>query len=385
MNQSIDVVIPVHDIRRPAARAVRSVLDQRSALLARGVDLRALLVWHNVGDDEIAQAQQELPTSEALRHEVLRDGLHSAAGPRNWALDHSTATFLSFLDSDDHLEQGSLEAWWSCAEEHRAAAVIAPLRTPSGSILPAPRIRPSAPPALDALKDGLAYRSVPYGLLRRSALEFVGYRYAEGLRTGEDLSTTLKLWFRSGTVCYPYGAPAYHQTDDSGEGRVTAAVLPLSEEFRWLDALLDDPWLRDATAAERRAIILKIIRVHGVGALRRRATAGEGAAPAEAGRLWNDEEQHHWKALLTRMEAFSRGLPPALSRRDAALVREAGEARDLPSLRAAADRHARAGRAGELMTVRLSAMLSRDSVLTHYVLEKLRTRNGIFRAPEPRV
>ncbi|PSS42741.1 hypothetical protein C6401_15805 [Arthrobacter woluwensis] len=383
MNQSIDVVIPVHDIRRPAARAVRSVLDQRSGLLALGVDLRVMLVWHNLGDEDVARAAEALPGGDGLRQEVLRDGLHSAAGPRNWALDHSDATFLCFLDSDDHLEPGSLAAWWTCAEDERAAAVIAPLRTPSGAILRSPRIRPSAPRTLDALKDGLVYRSVPYGLLRRSALEFVGYRYEEGLRTGEDLSTTLKLWFRSGTICYPYGAPAYHQTDDSGEGRVTSTVLPIGEEFRWLEALLEDPWLKDATRAERRAIALKVLRVHGVGALLRRAAGTESDA-GNAGRLWNAEEQRHWTELLKRLESFAQGLPPALSRRDAALVREACDAGDLASLRAAADRHARAGRAGELLPLRLSAVLSRDAVLTHYVLEKLRTRQGIFRAPEPR-
>ena len=122
-----------------------------------------------------------------------------------------------------------------------------------------------------SLKDELAYRSVPYGLLRRSVLTDIGFRYAEGLRTGEDIEATLKLWFRSGPVCYPYGAAAYHQTDDSGAGRVTSSLSNLKDEFTWLERLLASEWLQQATLAERRAVALKILRVHGIGALLRRA------------------------------------------------------------------------------------------------------------------
>ena len=70
---------------------------------------------------------------------------------------------------------------------------------------------------LHPLRDGLAYRSVPYGLLRRESLQALGFGYTEGILTGEDIEPTLRLWFRSGAVCYPYGAPAYRQTDDSGQ------------------------------------------------------------------------------------------------------------------------------------------------------------------------
>ncbi len=150
---------------------------------------------------------------------------------------------------------------------------IAPLRTPAGDILAAPRIRPSKPRVLHPLRDGLAYRSVPYGLLRRESLQAVGFAYTEGILTGEDLEPTLRLWFRSGAVCYPYGAPAYRQTDDSGAARVTSSIRPLREEFAWLERLLETDWLRQASTAERRAIAHKILRVHGIGALLRRADA----------------------------------------------------------------------------------------------------------------
>lgn len=376
MSQSIEVVIPVHDVQRPFKRAVGSALGQRAELSRLDVELRVTVVLHNLGTAAREATAASEPGSEfdGVTWLACDDGVRSPAGPRNLALEHSTATFLSFLDSDDYLEPGSLAAWWKVAQQNNASAVIAPLRTPEGTILPAPRIRPSKPAVLDPLKDGLVYRSVPYGLLRRSALTDVGFRYAEGLRTGEDIEATLKLWFRSGPVCYPYNAPAYQQTDDSGVGRVTSSLSNLADEFKWLERLLASEWLRQATLAERRAVALKVLRVHGIGALLRRASAS--GVPDDA--LWNEAERAYWSDISARLYTFAGGALPELSRRDADLTQAAAAAADEQSLRTAVKRHRSAGRLGDLVPVNPAAILSRDSVLRHYVTERLRARSGVF-------
>jgi hypothetical protein len=372
MSQSIEVVIPVHDVQRPFERAVSSALVQRAELSRLDVELRVTVVLHNLGDT----AEQAVAGFECDGVNWLKcdDGVRSPAGPRNLALEQSSATYLSFLDSDDHLEPGSLAAWWKAAQPDGASAVIAPLRTPDGSILPAPRIRPSRPAVLDPLKDGLAYRSVPYGLLRRSILMDIGFWYAQGLRTGEDIEATLKLWFRSGPVCYAYGAPAYHQTDDSGTGRVTSSLSPLADEFKWLERLLASKWLQQATLPERRAVALKILRVHGIGALLRRARATHLADDA----LWNEAERAYWSDISSRLYAFAGGDLPELSRRDAELTRAAAAAADAQSLHAAVERHVKSGRLGDLIPASPPAILSRDSVLRHYLAERRRARAGVF-------
>ena len=376
MSQSIEVVIPVHDVQRPFKRAVSSALGQRAGLLRLGVELRVTVVLHNLGSaaGEHSDGSKAGSGLDGVTWLTCDDGVRSPAGPRNFALDQSTATFLSFLDSDDHLEPGSLAAWWKAAQPNNAAVVIAPLRTPEGTILSAPRIRPSKPAVLHPLKDGLAYRSVPYGLLRRSVLTDIGFRYAEGLRTGEDIEATLKLWFRSGPVCYPYGAAAYHQTDDSGAGRVTSSLSNLKDEFTWLERLLASEWLQQATLAERRAVALKILRVHGIGALLRRA----GAAGVQNDALWNEEERAYWLDISTRLYAFAGGSLPELSRRDAELTQAAAAAPDVQSLRTAVERHRTAGRLGDLVPASPAAILSRDAVLRHYLTERLRARAGVF-------
>lgn len=378
MSQSIEVVVPVHDPARPLERGLRSIVSQQAELAAVGVELRATVVCHNI---QIADIKNSVPADLTSNDSVSwlhhGDGIKSPAGPRNDALEKSSATFLCFLDSDDYLEAGSLAAWWKLADAMTAAAVIAPLRTPEGTILRSPRIRPGKPAVLNAVKDGLAYRSVPYGLLRRSALLAIHFRYAEGIATGEDIASTLKLWFRAGTICYPYNAPAYHQTDDSGPNRVTSSLLPLAEEFAWLDGLLTEPWLLSASEAERRAVALKIVRVHCVGALLRRATH----VPVNGHEPWDGVECRRWGVMLANLRTFAGGALPALSRKDAALCLAATKAENQQQLRAAVEHHQNSGRSGELLTDNPRSLLSRDSVLRHYVNEQLRSKTGVYATP----
>lgn len=375
MSQSIEVVIPVHDPARPLARGLDSVLGQRSELAGLGVELRITVVCHNVPVEDIKAC---LPPTQAMDDAVAwlpcLDGTRSPAGPRNAALAASSATFISFLDSDDHLEAGALAAWWQAARDLQASAVIAPLRTPEGTILHTPRIRPGRPAVLDPVLDGLAYRSLPFGLLRRVSLLACGFAYAEGLPIGEDLEATLKLWFRGGRIVYPYGAPAYAQTDDSGPERVTSALRPLAEEFQWLEEMVRAPWLRDAEMRERRSIAVKLMRIHGVGALLRR-----GRLTGHDGDLaWSPQEQRAWQTISRHLAAMAGGKLAALSRADAQLVREAAEAGNARELRAAVVRHGQGGRMGELVTANPLALVSRESVLRHYINEALRRRTRVF-------
>jgi hypothetical protein len=155
---------------------------------------------------------------------------------------------------------------------------------------------------------------------------------------------------------------------------VTSSINPLTEEFRWLERLLTSGWLQEATLAERRTVALKVLRVHGIGALVRRS-----AGATENGRaLWDDTERRYWAELSGRLFAFAGGSLPALSRRDAELTRAAATAKDVPALRAAVERHIASGRFGDLVTVNPLAVLSRDSVLRHYVAERLRAKAGVF-------
>ena len=220
----------------------------------------------------------------------------SPAGPRNYALGRSSATYLSFLDSDDYLEPGSLLSWWEVAEAAAtAAAVIAPLRTPRATFSRRRESGRQSPGSSTPSATGWHTAACPTACCAARACSALGFGYTEGVPTGEDIEPTLRLWFRSGAICYPYGAPAYRQTDDSGPARVTSSIRPLGQEFAWLEHLLGTDWLRQASTSERRAIAHKILRVHGIGALLRRADAPD--SPGQAP-LWNPEESLYWRAAV---------------------------------------------------------------------------------------
>lgn len=389
MQQSIEVVIPVHDVNRPLQRAIDSVLAQSEDLKGRSTSLLITVVAHNI---EIATLQSHLRQETLASGQITwlqhNDNLRSPSGPRNAALDASVATFLSFLDSDDYLENGSLPAWLDAAKANDASAVIAPLRTPENTILHSPRIRSNKPKILDPLKDGLAYRSVPYGLLRRSSLAESNFRYAEGIGTGEDLATTLKLWFESGPIVYPYGAPAYCQTDDSGAGRVTSSVLSIADEFRWLESVISSNWLEKSPRKISSSVALKLMRVHGVGALRRRGQLalsasspelGNDVEPAQHGvKLWSVAERDSWAGVFRTLRELSRNNLAALSQRDWQLAQAAAEASTEAQLAAAVVRHESSGRAGELLTHNLASVFARESTLRHYLAERARMKSKIF-------
>ncbi|WP_298251553.1 glycosyltransferase family A protein [uncultured Arthrobacter sp.] len=383
---TIDAVIPLHDTARPFRRTVASLLDQRASLAEIGARLTISIICHNIAVEPVRSAlgPQSADNDIVLEHFV--DGIFSPAGPKNHALARAAAEFVTFVDSDDYLEPGALSSWVTRAEATGADAVLAPIRTPEGAILATPGLRPTKPRTLDPVKDGLATRSLPYGLLRTASLRRIGFRFTEGLRVGEDLEPTLRLLFSDCLITYPYGGGAYSQTDDAAAGRVTAAVAPLREEFRWLDLLATQEWLLALPLTHRRSIALKLMRIHGVGALLRRGDALApsthrcGSAPDDARTLWNADEQDAWLTIQRTIEGIAGGELAALSRADARLVEAAGRTAGPADFAAAASYHRSSTRHDELLTRRLTRVLTRDAIIRRYIRDKRRRSRGVFDA-----
>jgi hypothetical protein len=319
----------------------------------------------------------------------FNDGIYSPAGPKNHALSQSEAEYITFIDSDDYLEPGTLDAWLATARATGASAVVAPIRTVSGGILATPRIRPSKPQILDPVRDGLAARSLPHGLLRRAKLQEIQFRYTQGLRVGEDLEPTLRLFFTGGRIAYPYGSPAYCQTDDAGQGRVTAAIAPLEDELAWFAPLAEQEWIGRASKAQRIAIGTQLMRVHGIGALRRRgelastAPLGNMAGRPSTDSLWNAQESAAWRAFYLGVKELTGDGLGALSIRDKRLAQAASAANDAAELALAMQNYRSSAQWEVMITQRPHLALGRNSIIRHYVNEKRRRGAAIFAAPHP--
>jgi len=342
----VDLVIAVHDARRPIARAVRSAL-----LAGLGPDaLRVTVVCHNIEREAIAGALgTEL--ADAVRLLELRDGIRSPAGPFNFGLDHATARFVSIMGSDDMLEPDALAAWAAFAERNELAAVIPVERHAGGRLIRTPPVRPRRSAPLDPVRDRLAYRTAPLGLIDLTLLQRLGARMAEGVATGEDQDFSARIWFSGARLGYARGLPAYLVGADAAE-RTTFAHRGVADEFQASLALVREPWFAELPLAARRALAVKLTRVHVFSFLDRRLAAGDWAA-ADGAEL---------SGVIGAFEAAAPGFAGGLSRADAHVLAALGEtSASLEGLRALAAARRRFGAPATVLPARRGALLAPDA------------------------
>jgi hypothetical protein len=297
--RDVDVVIAVHDPRRPIERAVGSALSNTAAL-------RVTVVVHDTDPTPIEHRLGQMLDDPRVRVAHHADGVPSAAGPFNHGLEMSDAAFTAVMGSDDEVQAGAVDSWLRLARRDGADVVVARVRYARGPAVATPVTRPLHRRGLDPVRDRLAYRSAPLGLVSRA--RFGDLRFATGLAVGEDLSYVSRLWFSGARVAYDRRGPAYLVHDDGAE-RVTMATRSIATEFSYLDAVLD-PWFDALDAAQRSALVVKFLRVHVFGAVYNRRDE----------RWWTTAERSALASVASRLMEVGGGIQRVLSRRDRALL-----------------------------------------------------------------
>ena len=299
----VDLTIAVHSESRPIRRAVSSVLDGTSA------EVRVNVVAHNIDPGIIRKNLGEYADHPGLRLLELADGIHSPAGPMNHGLASSTAAFVGVMGSDDELQPGTIDSWLALQRRTGADAVLARIQLDSGRIDPYPPVRRGARSIdLDPVRDRLAYRSAPLGLVSRE--RFGDLRFTEGLRSGEDLAYSLTVWFTSDRLAYDLHGPAYVVNGDAGD-RVTSAPRPLEEDFAFLAEVEGMDWFAQLGRAGRRAIAVKTIRIHLFDAILARSRTDEDLRANRQGLV----------ELTNQLFTLAPGTRKLLSLADAAVLR----------------------------------------------------------------
>lgn len=273
----VDVVVAVHDARRRVGRAVASVLEGEQART------RVTVVCHNLPVEAVHASFDRDGmdvTHPAVRFLELQDGIRSPAGPFNRGIEASTGRFVSVMGSDDFLEPGAVRAWYELARRRSADAVIARVRRPSGAAVPTPVTRPWRTSTLDLVRDRLAYRSAPLGLVSRDAVGALSLRMTENVPSGEDISFVTRLW-ASGRVVLARGLPAYRIGEDA-EDRVTVAPRAVDTELACVRAVVGAGWFLALPPDVRTSVVVKLVRIHVFGAAyNRRETADWGPGGRE--------------------------------------------------------------------------------------------------------
>ena len=304
-NVAVEAVIAIHDSSRPLQRAIDSLLESG---LEVGRELRITVVCHNVDPGEIASTLTDR-VGAAVSLVALNDGIRSPAGPFNLGISSSSAEFVSIMGSDDYLEPGALAAWLSIARSGSYAAVIAPQRHASGAVVRTPPVRPFHRGNRDPVKDRLAYRTAPLGLIRRSIVDTLGLEFSRGFATGEDQLFSAKLWFSGAPVAYARREPRYVVGADASD-RVTMQTRPMSVEFEAIDAFISSEWYLGQSTVVREAIATKIVRVHVFSAASTRSEAAE----------WSADDRAYVAQFLRRVRDVAPACERALSIADRRLV-----------------------------------------------------------------
>lgn len=340
----VDVVIAVHTPERPIARAVGSVLDHNR----EGV--RLTVVCHNIAAAEI-RAQVEPAHRDQVRWLEHHDGRRRPAGPFNAGIEAATGEYVSIMGSDDTIQPGAISSWYWLAKQTGAEAVIARLER-GGRAVPTPPTRPWRQKNLDGVKDRLCYRSAPLGLVSTAAVARLGLRLDEAVATGDDVGFVTRLWFR-GRVAFDRRGPAYVIGEDATD-RITYSPRPIAEELAFLTRLLGQRWFTRLELTERRAAVVKYLRIHVFGAVYHR----------QEEQAWTPGERADLAAVTRALLQAAPGCEAVLSRADRALldgiVAEDGAASVLIGLAVARRRH---GRPGTLVTRDLSHLLAREAPL----------------------
>lgn len=350
MSPVVDVVIPVHSESRPVERAVSSITGSTAA------DVRITVICHGI---------DPAPVAERVRHPRVRviqhvDGVASAAGPVNAGLAIADARYVSRLDSDDWFEPGAIDRWLQEAEKTDADVIIAPLRGESAEPLYAPLTRPFRHRRLDAVKDRLAYRTAPFGLIRRRTLEALDARYTPSLKVGEDLEIGLKLWFLSRRVDLAVHAPCYVVGADAAD-RTTEVTMPVADELEASARLLHLDWVLRLSRDEKLAVAVKLARIHVLGALAKRPTAGQ----------WSSEDVGQLRSFLGELAGFSPTVLRPFSRSDRTLLERAGSAAVGEDLADAIAEHSASSAIDSVLSREWASNFSRESTFRRYVRYRL--------------
>lgn len=352
----VDVVIACHDSSRPLDRAVRSVLHDAEVRDA----VRVTVVAHGLPADVLQERVDGI--AGAIRVVEHTDGIRSAAGPFNHGLSLATGEYAAVMGSDDFLEPGALATWIAAARTRRPDMAIAPIRIDGQTRMPNPLVRLGRRHDLDAAKDRLFYRTAPLGLIRTDTMRRMGLRMTEGVRVGEDMVFSIRLFAHADRVDFLADAPAYVIGVDAAE-RTTLAPMDLEDDLAAVVRLLDDGLPATLSPAHRRALAVKLIRVSVLGKVRSRPSTGH----------WRDDAEVVFAAdLLRRLLALAPGAIRPFNRQDRAVMEGLLTAPTVDRVTADVIRADRAGRARRWFTPDLLHSFDRDSTLRRYVLYLLK-------------
>lgn len=348
MNMFVDLIVAVHDPRRPVLRAIDSVAASGRA------DVRVTVVCHGISPDAVSGLRER--ESDLVRLVEFTDGIASPAGPFNHGIDLATATYVGVMGSDDWLDPGALDEWIGQLQRRRLDVLLAGMKHQSGQVLRNPPVRPWRRNGLDTAKDRLFHRAAPLGLIRRTLLERPRLRFAEGLPTGEDIPFSVALFAAAQRIGVAFGSRRYVIGTDAVD-RVTGSRHSITTVLAPVKMLFESDWFGALPERLRTAAVIARLRGSLIADVTRRRAASD----------WNDGGLTEvGKSIAAAKRLAPRAFDP-LSRADRNLLDELElSVTNAEQAMAAVSRWAGAGRKDRLIPHSIFYALHRESALVKY-------------------
>tara|TARA_R100000365_G_C2748490_1_gene80169 strand:- start:7010 stop:8065 length:1056 start_codon:yes stop_codon:yes gene_type:complete len=297
MTMRAQIVIAVHDPARPLQRAIDSVLD------GVGGEMGVVVVCHGIGRASFGEINDP-----RVRWVEFQDGIRSPAGPFNAGIAAATAPYVGVMGSDDFFDPGGTHALLARLDS-TPDVLIYPMRHQTGASLPNPLSRRGRRRRLDPVRDRLSYRTAPLALVRTELIRTLGLHMSPGLRTGEDVEFSARLWFSDHRIDFYPDDPAYVIGAD-GPARVTHAAMPITDELAAFERLFSQPWVRALARSRRASLVTKTVRVHLLGSVWRHVAQG----------TMTDEVRAHVSHVIRQGVEVSPSALAPLARHDRAVI-----------------------------------------------------------------
>lgn len=214
------IIIPCYNYGELLPRAVASVVSQWS-------DDVELLIVNDGSTDDTSAVAHALRAQHGERIRVADKPNGGLSSARNYGIDHSTGTYLTFLDADDELLDGAFAAFRQALRTRTDIGMLIgghDTRYSDGRARshPAPTLSESAEERVRAyLLDKKVSVASSYVAIRRDV--FDGYRYNEKLRNAEDIPMFAYILANFSCVAVPQSIALMHRHRDSLRHNTTYA------------------------------------------------------------------------------------------------------------------------------------------------------------------
>jgi CDP-glycerol glycerophosphotransferase len=183
----LSIVVPVYNAERYLTRCLDSILNTAEDIEVVAVD--------DHSPDKSAEILDEYAARDPRLTVVHLAENRGLGGARNAGIDRATGDYLWFVDADDWLPDGSVDAVVATLKEERPDVLVIDHQEvfPDGRIVPGARLTTTDQDALIRLAQSACTR-----IARRELLDEIGLRFADGWY--EDVSYSHPLIMAAGNI-----------------------------------------------------------------------------------------------------------------------------------------------------------------------------------------